>query len=574
MRDKTQKALRKPYVSRFYKRNRLAYFIMLLSAALFSVLNLSVAWLIQQMIDTVSGVPGSLEINVLAVLTIGAVLLIIPFKALNFVSQPRFMRKGMTQFKRFAFQKLTRKNIASFRNEATSVYLSAFSNDLASIEANYLEKQYVLVFNIVWAVGAMVLMLAYNLVLTLVAIGFFILPIIASMITGTHLEKAEREVSERNAGFVATLKDILNGFSVIKSFRAETAAIDLMEQSSTAVENAKYQKRKTSTILSAIGGMAGLTTQLGTFLIGAVLALSGWGITPGILMIFIELTAAVVNPIQEMPELLANRKAAAALIDKMVLSLESNVRDEGADIPNHLNHGISIHHLSFGYEPGIEILHDIDIDFEAGKSYAIVGNSGSGKSTLLNLLMASRHDYGGTIRFDSAELREISGKSLYELVSMIEQNVFVFDASIRDNITMFRDFPTAEVDRAIELSGLSRLIEQHGADYLCGENGSGLSGGEKQRISIARSLLQNSSVLLADEVTAALDAQTAYQVTSDILKIDGITRIVVTHALVEPLLRQYDGIIVLKDGHIVENGTFADLMEQKGYFYALYTVAQ
>ena len=574
MRDKTQKALRKPYVSRFYKGNRLAYFIMLLSAALFSALNLSVAWLIQQMIDTVSGVPGSLEINVLAVLTIGAVLLIIPFKALNFVSQPRFMRKGMTQFKRFAFQKLTQKNIASFRNEATSVYLSAFSNDLASIEANYLEKQYVLVFNIVWAAGAMVLMLAYNLVLTLVAIVFFILPIIASMITGTHLEKAEREVSERNAGFVATLKDILNGFSVIKSFRAETAAIDLMEQSSTAVENAKYQKRKTSTILSAIGGMAGLTTQLGTFLIGAVLALSGWGLTPGILMIFIELTAAVVNPIQEMPELLANRKAAAALIDKMVLSLESNVRDAGADIPNHLNHGISIHHLSFGYEPGIEILHDIDIDFEAGKSYAIVGNSGSGKSTLLNLLMASRHDYGGTIRFDSAELREISGKSLYELVSMIEQNVFVFDASIRDNITMFRDFPAAEVDRAIELSGLSRLIEQHGADYLCGENGSGLSGGEKQRISIARSLLQNSSVLLADEVTAALDAQTAYQVTSDILKIDGTTRIVVTHALVEPLLRQYDGIIVLKDGHIVENGTFADLMEQKGYFYALYTVAQ
>ena len=171
-------------------------------------------------------------------------------------------------------------------------------------------------------------------------------------------------------------------------------------------------------------------------------------------------------------------------------------------------------------------------------------------------------------------MREISSKSLYELITMIEQNVFVFDASIRDNITMFRNFPAADVDRAIELSGLSRLIEQHGADYLCGENGKGLSGGEKQRISIARSLLQNSSVLLADEATAALDAQTAYQVTSDILKLDGITRIIVTHALAESLLRQYDGIIVLKDGRIVEHGTFEELMEQKGYFYALYTVAQ
>ena len=574
MRNKKQRTLRKQYILRFYQGNRLAYFAMLLSAALFSALNLFVSWLIQQMIDAVSGVPGSLEINVLAILTVSAVLLIIPFKALSFVSQPRFMRKAMLQFKSLAFQKLTQKNISSFRSEATSVYLSAFSNDLASIEANYLEKQYELVFNIVWASGAMVLMLAYSPVLTLVAIGFFILPVITSMITGIHLEKAEKTVSEKNAGFVASLKDILNGFSVIKNFRAEKAAIDLLERNNTAVENAKSDRRKIAVILSAIGGVAGLASQLGTFLIGAVLALSGWGITPGVLMVFIHLTGAVIMPVREMPELLANRKAALGLVDKMILSLESNVRDEGEDIPNHLDHGISVHHLSFGYEPGHEILHDIDIDFEAGKSYAVVGNSGSGKSTLLNLLMASRHDYEGAIRFDGSELREISSKSLYELVSMIEQNVFVFDASIRDNITMFRDFPAAEVDRAIELSGLSKLIEQHGADYLCGENGSGLSGGEKQRISIARSLLQRSSVLLADEVTAALDAQTAYQVTGDILRLDGITRIIVTHALVESLLRQYDGIIVLKDGHIVENGTFDDLMEQKGYFYALYTVAQ
>ena len=574
MRDKTDRALRRPYTAQFYKGNRLTYLAMLLSSALISVLNLAVAWLIQQIVDAVSGVPGSLGIMTLAALTGGMILLIIPFKALTYFSLPRFVKKAMTQFKRFAFQKLTHKNIASFRSEATSIYLSAFSNDLVSIEANYLEKQNELVFNVVWASGAMLLMLAYSPVLTVAAIGFFILPVIASVITGTRLEKAEKAVSEKNAGFVATLKDVLNGFSVIKSFRAENAAIDILEQSSRLVENAKCKRRKIRTVLSAIGGMAGITAQLGTFLIGAVLALSGWGITPGVLMVFIELTAAVIVPIREMPELLANRKAALGLVDKMALSLESNVRDEGEDIPNHLDHGISVHHLSFGYEPGGEILHDINVKFEAGKSYAIVGSSGSGKSTLLNLLMASRHDYGGTIRFDSSELREISSKSLYELVSMIEQNVFVFDASVHDNITMFRDFPAAEVDRAIELSGLSQLIEQRGADYLCGENGAGLSGGEKQRISIARSLLQNSSVLLADEVTAALDAQTAYQVTGDILKLDGITRIIVTHALVESLLRQYNGIIVLKDAHIVENGTFEDLMEQKGYFYALYTVAQ
>ena len=574
MQNKKQRDLRVQYASKFYKGNRFPYFVMLLSAVLMSILNLAFSWLQQQIIDTVSGIPESLDIRVLTVLTVSISLLIIPFKALNYFSFPRFMKKAMTQYKNFAFRKLTQKNIASFRNEATSAYLSAFSNDLATIEANYLENQYMLTFNIVWASGAMILMLAYSPMLTFIAICFFILPIIASMITGAQLEKAEKAVSEKNADFVASMKDILSGFSVIKSFRAENAAIALLGQSNASVENIKCKKRKISTVLSAIGGIAGITAQLGTFLIGAILSLSGRGITPGILLVFIELTAAVITPISDMPEMLANRKAAAALINKMALSLESNVRDKGADIPNHLESGISVHHLSFGYIAESEILHNINVEFEAGKSYAIVGNSGSGKSTLLNLLMASHHDYTGTICFDKTDLQEISSNSLYELVSMIEQNVFVFDASIRNNITMFREFPNEDVDRAIQLSGLSTLIEQHGADYLCGENGRGLSGGEKQRISIARSLLKKSSVLLADEVTAALDAKTAYQVTSDILKLDGITRIIVTHALAESLLRQYDGIIVLKDGYIVENGTFENLMEQKGYFYALYTVAQ
>lgn len=574
MRDETQAALRRKYLSEFFKGNRVLYSVMLFSAVLFSVFNLAVSWLVQQLIDTVAGAPGGLALQELALLTGGFILLIIPLKALNYISQPRFMRRAMTQFKALAFEKLAQKNIASFQSETISAYLSAFSNDLAAIEANYLEKQYTLVFNTVWGCGAMLLMVANSPVLAAVAIGLCFLPLAASSVAGAGLSRAEKAVSERNAGFVASFKDILGGFSVIKSFGAENAALDLLRHGSELVETAKYRKRKITVILSAIGGLAGVLAQLGTFLVGAALALSGRGITPGMIYIFLDLTGAVIVSVREMPELLANRKAALVLVDKMAASLERNIRDEGLEISNHLERGISVHDLCFGYEPGHEILHDINIDFEAGKSYAIVGNSGSGKSTLLNLLMSSRHDYEGTICFDGAELRTINSGSLYELISMVEQNVFVFDASVRDNITMFRDFPASEVDRAIGLSGLSQLIEQRGANYLCGENGRGLSGGEKQRISIARSLLKNASVLLADEVTAALDAQTAYQVTGDILRLKGITRIVVTHALTGSLLRQYDCIIVLKDGRIVERGTFEDLMKQKGYFCALYTVAQ
>lgn len=234
---------------------------------------------------------------------------------------------------------------------------------------------------------------------------------------------------------------------------------------------------------------------------------------------------------------------------------------------------LQVQHLSKSFGTN-EVLRDIDFNVSTGDVTSIIGASGSGKSTLLRLLMACGAGYGGEIRYDGVELREISPDSLYDLVSLVEQNVFVFDSSVRDNITMFRAFEEEKVDRAVRLSGLQELVEEKGEDYRCGENGNNLSGGERQRISIARSLLRQSPVLLADEATAALDRETAFRVAGSILDLEGLTRIVVTHSLDEALLRRYDGILVLKDGSLAECGRFDELMERRGYFYSLYTVSQ
>ena len=164
--------------------------------------------------------------------------------------------------------------------------------------------------------------------------------------------------------------------------------------------------------------------------------------------------------------------------------------------------------------------------------------------------------------------------SLYELMTVIQQNVFVFNSSIKDNVTMFRDFPDDKIDEAIEKAHLTELISERGTDYLCGENGKSLSGGQKQRISIARSLLKESSILIADEATSALDAQTSHEVINEILELDSMTRIVVTHSLEESLLRRYDEIIVIKDGTIEEKGNFDTLINNNGYFKALYTIVK
>lgn len=565
---------RRQYTAQFYRKNHAAFMIAVLSSLLIAALNLWIAWVMQQMIDSVSGVPGSYDLPVLAWFLISVIVSIIVLKAVSYFSKPRFMEKAMQQYKDYAFQKLTKKSISTFSVENTSNYISAFSNDATTIENGYLEMQFDIMANGIKLIGALVMMIAYSPMMTVVACAFFVLPIEVSYITGNRMEKAERKISEKNSELIAALKDSLSGFSVIKSFKAEDAISRLFAKNNTSVEQVKCKKRKLVTVISGMAGVAGVTAQLGTFFVGAWFALSGWGITPGILMLFIELTANVIIPIQNLPEQLASRKAAIALIDKLADSLEDNVRDQGTHISNQLKHGIDVRDMSFGYEAGCDTLHNINVTFEAGKSYAIVGASGSGKSTLLNLLMASHGNYSGEICYDGCEVNGISSESLYDIVSLIQQNVFVFNASIRDNITMFHEFPKEDIDRAIELSGLSKLIADRGEDYLCGENGSGLSGGEKQRISIARSLLKKSQVLLVDEATAALDTETAYQVSSAILGLDGIMSIVVTHSLDERLLKQYDGILTLKNGTIVESGTFDEMLSEKGYFYSLFTISQ
>ncbi len=568
------KPLKKQLEAQFYHKNIPALCLAVFSSLIGGSLNLIVSWLMMQLIDAASGVPGTLPIGTLAMLSGGFVVLCIAVFLLEYISMPRYIERAMLQYKNFAFRKLTEKGISSFRDESTATYLSALTNDSTNIETDYLGQQMALISKVFTFAGALVMMLWYSPLLTAIAAGVTILPLIASLLTGSRIEAAERRVSDRNRSFTAALSDCLAGFSVVKSFKAEKEIFKLFAENNRALEGEKFSKRRIKTIVGMIGSVTGIIAQLGVFLIGSYFALSGYGLTPGVVIIFVNLMNFMISPIAELPGLLASRKAARGLIDKLATALESNPVSEGTSELTHLESGIRLENVSFGYDDSKEVLHGISAFFDAGKAYAVVGASGSGKSTMLNLLTAAAGNYRGNILIDDTELRSIASESLYELISVIQQNVFIFNASIRDNVTMFRSFPEQEIEDAISHAHLNALIAERGDGYLCGENGKGLSGGEKQRISIARSLLKKSSVLLADEATASLDAQTAHQVASDILDLDGITRIVVTHGLEESLLRRYDGIVVLKDGRIEESGSFDELMERKGYFHALFTVSQ
>lgn len=569
-----KKPLGKQLRGQFFYKNIPIFCLAVFAALVAGSLNLILSWIIQQLMDTAAGESGALSFRTLLLISAGFVLLCAGLSLLNYASQPRFLERAMRQYKDFAFKKLIGKSISSFRDESAAGYLSALTNDAASIETNYLAQMLAMITKTVTFIGALLLMCRYSLLMTAIAAGLTVLPLIASLLTGNRLQAVESRVSERNGEFTAALSDCLAGFTVVKNFKAEREIFRLFAQSNKALEHEKFTGRRIKTLVGMIGAVTGIFAQLGVFIAGVYLSMKDGSMTPGAVVLFVNLMNFIISPIAELPGLLACRKAALGLVDKLAAALESSSSREGSETLNRLEHGIRLENVSFAYEPGKTVLHGINAEFEAGRAYALVGGSGSGKSTLLNLLMAAETNYSGHILADGIELSDISTESLYGTMAAIQQNVFVFNASIKDNVSMFRDFPKTEMDEAIARAHLGALIRERGEDYLCGENGSGLSGGEKQRISIARSLLKKSSVLLADEVTAALDAQTAHRVSSDILDLQGITRIVVTHTLEESLLRRYDKIFVLRGGRIEEAGSFADLMANKGYFYALFTVAQ
>jgi ABC-type multidrug transport system fused ATPase/permease subunit len=568
------KALRRPFLKELFRNNKLNLAMTAAAALLAAASNLVVSWLIKEVADLISG-DSKYSLGTLLIVCAAAFALLIVGWSIDRRFLSAFRSKAMKQYREYAFDKLTEKGIQAFSGENSSLYISAFSNDANTIERDFVGQLQTTIMVAVTFIGSLALMLWYSPILTLVSIGFSLLPIIVSVLFGNKAAAEEKNVSDKKERYTGLLKDVLTGFAVIKSFKAERSISRIHDESNDGVAEASKKRIMVSTDVEYSSILAGGVLQFGVFFVAAALALSGrGGITAGTAIVFVQLLNHVLAPIQAFPNFYAGAKSSFGLIDKLAQALDKNVPDVGGDIEPKLEKGISIRDLNFSYEADKTVLEDVDMELKAGGCYALVGGSGSGKSTLLNLLMASSNDYRGEILYDGKELKNISASSLYDLVSMIQQNVFVFNSTIRDNITMFSEFPEEEIERAVRMSGLKKLIEEKGADYLCGENGSGLSGGERQRISIARALLRKTPVLFVDEATASLDAETSFEVLDAILDLEGYTRVIVTHDLDENILRRCTGLFALKNGVVSERGSFDELMEEKGYFYSLFTVSQ
>ncbi|MFY9425819.1 MAG: ABC transporter ATP-binding protein [Caldicoprobacterales bacterium] len=556
----------------FFKGNRLNFFMTLLTILLYAAMNIAMAFMLKYFIESVEKLSNQLLRRGLIIT--GSYMLtyaVIAVYMRNYKN--RYLRTALSQYKDCVFSKMLNKSISEFRGGVSSRLISAFSNDLHSIENHYLIGSLDLIRVVLAFVAAAVVMIMMNWMVGLTVTVVCIISTLFSLKYGKKLVKKESETSDQNRGFVAQVKDFLDGFIIIKSFKAEKEALEIFRQRNVELESTKQSRRVTSDTINIYSNISSIIVFTTIFTAGFYLAFRG-DMTIGTVIALIQLGNYILTPVVELAPLISNRRAAVELINRIEKEVEEKETeaDTGIQIAE-FKETIVFKDVCFSYENDNLALADFSYVFEKGKNYAIVGSSGSGKSTILKLILGYYNEYDGDILIDGVPLREINLDSLYDQISIIQQDVFLFDSSIENNITMFQSFDEAKLSSAIERAGLLQLIKEKGRDYSCGEGGKNLSGGEKQRISIARSLIRDTPILLMDEATSGLDNETALNVENAVLDIEGMTRIIVTHRFNESTMKKYDKILVMNRGRLIEHGTFDELMEDKGYFYSLYNVS-
>ena len=523
---------------------------------LYSAANVGIAYIMQLLLDAAS--QGHWN-DLFRAVALSATYLIVFFLVQLVLrwSRNRSFVVAMKNYKSYILDKLIRSNVIKFNEKNSGTYISLLTNDADTIQNGFLGSMYNIYIYVLYFLFSVTLMFYYSWEMAIIVIVLSVVSILAPVIFSNRLTQKEVRQSEQNKKFTSVLKDLLNGLYVIKAFHAEPEFSVRMHAEVNALEDARNQRRKTEEFLEITSGSISNIIQIGVFILGAYWTIQG-DMTVGVVIAFVQLMNYIVAPIQGLPVLLSRRKAAkailestATLIDEVALSPKhgENLRIEQDQ------YDIRFKNVSFGYDETTLALSNLNAVFEHGKSYAIVGPTGSGKSTLLRLILGEYDEYTGSITIANREVRDLSIDAIAEICSINDQDVFLFDASIQDNLTLYKKFPDDQLALAVRNAGLSTVIAEKGLDYSCGENGRNLSGGEKQRTAIARALLNDFPVLLFDEPTSALDHETSREIIQLITSLKGKTKIVVTHEADDEILSMFDYVYGIANGQLESDRT-------------------
>ena len=554
------------------KNHQKAFYAFMIFNILVPLTNIAFAYSIKGIID--SGMSQN-EVALTQAVLVGASVIFI-YAVLNFISlrlRNKLVRQIMSRYKNKVFQSILDRDYRDFSKEKSGKFISVLTENMKKIEQDYLHQYFNISKNLSLMIFSLLAMFIGNWYLTLLVIIASIIPMMISGFIGQKSAYLQKSAMIADQKYLAKVKDILAGFLVIKSFNVKEAIRQDYRNESEKLDEIYFMKGKFDVLANVISQLSGMIVFLVAFGGGMYLVFNG-STTIGSVTAIVQLVNFVVMPLNEVGMGMSKFREGQATLDafevKDVIELQTGKMKE------YFDDVISFSNIDFSY-PNTEekIFNHLSLKIQKGEKIAIVGMSGSGKSTLLNLLLRFYDVTSGHISIDNQDIQAISAESLYNLMTIVQQDVYIFDATLRENITLNQSFTDGEIKKAVQQSGLESYVleNESGLQTLCGENGSNLSGGQKQRVSIARALIRKTPILLLDEATSSLDSQVTTEIENSILDIQNLTALVVTHKLNKNILKKYDRILFMKDGIIVEDGSFSDLMDRRGEFYKLFELS-
>ncbi|MCC3864482.1 ABC transporter ATP-binding protein/permease [Terrisporobacter petrolearius] len=552
------------------KKNKILLFITIIFSVISSITMVGVSLLLQSTIDKVmNGDMEGFKKILIFTLVYCAIMGLLYF--IYDILSKMFIRNVTRELRSKIFSGIINHNYKDFNSKNTADYISALTNDIKLVEENYITSLLlVLQFSVAFIATIGILLYLSPLVTGCLFVSMLLIFIVPS-IFGKKLESKQMNLSNKLTSFTTVIKDMLSGYDVIKSYNLKKDAFEEFERENKDLAKTKFEADKLLVINETLSQLLGMGTQFVAVFLSAYLVLKG-NITMGTLIAIVQLSGSFIQPVIMIMSYAPKITSMTSVIKR--LDDMSNYKDSsftGSENPS-FDRSIEISNVNFAYEENKSILENVDLKIKKNKKYAIVGPSGCGKSTLAKLILGYYADYNGEIKYDDKEIRNVNIEKINKMISVIHQNVYMFDKNIKDNICLYKEFSNENISNILELSGADKFINEleEGLDYFVGENGNNLSGGQRQRIAIARALIQQTPILVLDEGTSAIDMQTGYDIESRLLNLDNLTLITITHKMSQELLSLYDEIIFMEGGKIIEQGSFNDLIKKEEKFYDFY----
>lgn len=546
------------------------FFINLFGNLVLAILFIILAKLIQIIID------ASLEKNVTILIncilsTILFVLFISLSRYITRISNAKYLTACIKKLENDYLRAILEKDYQIMSKENSAKYLSIFENDIKPLEAKYFDIFPRVIANIFLIFFAFFGIAFYNFNLSIFTILAYSPLILVPILTGSKNEKVNKDYVIAQQNLLLKIKDILLGFEVIKGFNSEKIVYEKVAKTIDNVQDINYKIKKISVYIVTSTNFFGYLAQISFYLFGGYLVLNE-SITIGALMGCIQLSNQFVSPILSIVEDITTLRSVKLINERIINVIDKkNTTQLKAEKPliGEIRN-IKLENLYFSYET-TPILNNISYVFEKGKKYAIIGNSGSGKTTLVKIIQGYYKNYKGNVLINDISLHELSEKQILNKISCISQNAFIFEESIYNNITMFTHPNETHLNKILQETGIKKMLldMDSNLDTLVLENGKNISGGQKQRISIARALLCNTQVLILDEATSNLDISSSIEIEKLVLSLENTTVINVTHKLIPDVLADYDEILVLSNGNIIETGNCEELIAKRGYLYKM-----